>query len=329
MSPILDIIHGVEDYFDRRHFLDEFRREPMLPSVPPGQDPYRYEQPIARSRTLDRVGAWAGSAMLRQPYAYAAKAKQLRIDEIHLMVADHSAWRDARKFDAQGDGRPAAGIRDLRHVAGACAGNDIDLSLTTWVMPNPKYIDGLAGYLHEVVEVLSVGLEDIEIERPVRSIILDAEEPWTKSHGAGARAWVDMADRLGQLLEPLKAPPYNVTIGLTGIGYAREAALDPLAEFCDFAVPQVYCTTRNELDPHLSPARFARRWTELFESKQMQIGLAAYRQPKGGMTAAIEAVRVLAEDEYTTEVDGVIYWSLANILASKAKREFVAGIKGA
>jgi hypothetical protein len=45
------------------------------------------------------------------------------------------------------------------------------------------------------------------------------------------------------------------------------------------------------------------------------------------MTAAIEGVRELAGAAWPVKVDEVIYWSLAQILASKAKRAFIKGIK--
>lgn len=320
MNPILDFVRAIADFLEHRRTGDECRREPMLPVQPPGPGPHHYEQPIAPIRDVVRVGAWAGSAMLADPERIAAAAADLRLDEVHFMLGDHSACQLPMPFMAPppGGGRAVASHKKLEALAAACQRSGVRLGITTWVMPHDQYATECGRYLRDAVAVLSA----YQLET---TIILDAEEPWTQASGAGPRAWRAQADTLRFFLEPLKRR--GARIGLTGIGYARESALDPLAEFCDLAIPQVYCTTRNRLDPHLSPARFAKRWTAMFEAKKMAIGLAAYRQPKGGMTAALEAVRGIAKNQYTAECDEVIYWSLPNILASKARRAFVAGIK--
>jgi hypothetical protein len=310
----------ITDLVERLRFGDMCRPSPVLPQEPIEVAP-PYETPISRPRAITRVGAWAGAATIRNPLPNIRAAKAMKLDDLHVMVADHSAWRTEHAFsDRPAKGRRAAAIDDLVAVGRVCAQHDIGLGLTTWIMPHTRYVASCAHYLTAAVEALAGVC-------PVTSIILDAEEPWTKA--TGGVSWNRAGDQLGQLLAPLQARPHEIRIGLTGIGYAREAALDPLAEWCDFGNPQVYATKDNGLDPRKSPKFFADRWTKAFETKKLVIGLPAYNQAPGMMTAAIEGVREVARDTMTAEVDEVVYWSLAQLRASAARARFVAGIKEA
>lgn len=310
----------ITDIIERWRFGDMCRPSPALDEPPAITPP---EAPASRPRTITRVGAWAGSSLLADPKRNVLAAQAAKLDELHLMIADHSAWRREHAFaDRPEKGRRAAAVTDLVKVGRVCREAGISLGLTTWVMPHERYTEGLGIYLTESVRRLyAEGCPAIEI-------ILDAEEPWTQAVDAGPRRWNTAADQLRAALAPLRRRPYEVRIGITGIGYAREPALDPLASWCDFAVPQVYATTGNKLDPRRSPKIFADRWTRAFERKELAIGLPAYRQGKGMMTAAIDGAREVAQDPNSAEVDRVIYWSLAQIRASAAKTRFVAGIKG-
>ena len=322
----------INDIIERWRFGDMCRPGPAISPEPPATTPP--EAPVSRPRMITRVGAWAGSALIRDPLDNVLAAKAMGLDEIHVMVADHSAWRREHAFSdrptrEEGGGRRAASIASLVKVGQVCAEAGIDVGLTTWVMPHGHYIDGCTGYLLEAARAMAAA------GCHVTEIIFDAEEPWTRAVGtepfgktAGIRAWNRSAAMLRDALAPLRERPYEVRFGVTGIGYAREPALDPIAEWCDFAVPQVYATVNNGLDPRKSPKIFADRWTRMFERKELAIGLPAYRQGPGMMSAAIEGVRAVSQDPNSAEVSRTIYWSLAQLRASKGKAQFVAGIKG-
>lgn len=317
-------IHFITDIIERfRVGPDMCRAEPVLVEpAQPSLSPYRTPapEPVSRPRVITRVGAWAGSSLLTKTEATVKAAAAIGIDEIHFMVADHSACRAPMVFlDRPAKGRRAASISRVRDIARVCAEHEVALSLTTWAMPHPRYIEGLGLYFAAVAR-------EIRDIAPMTEIILDAEEPWTRALGANASAWKASAKQLRAVLGPLRNN--GVRIGLTGIGYARESALDPLAEFCDVAVPQVYPTTRNTLDPRTSPKKFAALWTKKFERKEMAIALPAYRQGPGMMSAALAGAREVAADPNSAAMSRVIYWSLAHVLGSSTKRRFVAGIKG-
>jgi hypothetical protein len=310
----------ITDMIERWRFGDECRPSPALPPAPPAITPP--EAPVSRPRTITCVGAWAGAALLRDPKRNVLAAGAAGLDELHLMVADHSAWRTEHAFsDRPKQGRRAASITDLVRVGRMCTEAGIDLGLTTWVMPHGRYVESCAGYLLDAVRVLALPENDVH----VTEIILDAEEPWTQAAGVTTRERNLAAGKLGALLEPLR--DQGVRFGLTGIGYARERALDGLAAWCDFAVPQVYATTRNKLDPRRSPKFFADRWTKAFESGEVVLGLPAYRQGPGMMAAAVAGAREVAADPNSATCSRLIYWSLAHIRASKAITRFVSGIK--
>lgn len=309
----------ITDLIERFRFGDECRPSPALPLEPPKPEPPIHT--VAHPRKITSVAAWTAAATLRNPEANVKAAAAMRLDRLDVMVADHSACRDPMRFSARPSrGRRAAAIDDLLRVGEACARHGVGLGLTTWVMPHENYLDGMAGYLFDAVEAL-------DSVCPVTRIILDAEEPWTQARER--MSFTAAGARLGRLLGPLQVEPYAVSIGLTGIGYARESALDPLAAWCDFAVPQVYATTRNKLDPRTSPRKFATRWTEMFERKEIAIGLPAYRQAQGAMGKALAGAREVAADPNSAACNEVIYWSLAFLRASAAKARLVTGIKGA
>lgn len=298
---------------------DMCRPEQVLLDVP--TKPEITRSPISRPRVITRVGAWAGSSLLAKPETTVKAAAAIGIDEIHFMVSDHSACRAPMEFlDRPAKGRRAASISRIIDIARICGEHEITLSITTWVMPHPRYIEGLGLYF----AALERGLRDVA---PLPEIILDLEEPWTQAKGAGTRLWRAAGAVLRASLAPLRSR--GVRIGLTGIGYARESALDPVADWCDVALPQVYPTVRNGLDPRTSPKKFAALWTKKFERKQLAIALPAYRQGSGMMSAALAGAREVAADPNSAAMSRVIYWSLAHVLGSAAKRRFVAGIKGA
>lgn len=311
--------HGILDVIERLKYGDECRPSPALeePEFTPNW-PVR-DEPIAPARRLDTVGAWTGSATLRDPESNVRAAAQMGIHELHVMVADHSALREPTNFFATPrKGRQVAKIATLEKVARSCADYGVRLCLTTWVMPHPEYIDGLGAYLNAVVRAL-------EPISPVREIVLDAEEPWTQATRRDL-TYAGSAARLARQTEALR--DFGVRFGLTGIGYARESRLDPLASWCDVAIPQVYATTNNKLDPRTSPMKFARHWTTMFERYELVIGLPAYRQAKGMMAEALAGAREVASDFTTAECHRVIYWSLAYLRASAEKAKLVSTIGG-
>ena len=118
----------ITDLIERWRFGDMCRPSPTLPSEPPAITPP--EAPVSRPRTITRVGAWAGASLIRDPLANVLAAKAMGLDELHVMVADHSAWRREHAFSDRPDkGRRAASIASLVRVGEACAEAGIDVAV--------------------------------------------------------------------------------------------------------------------------------------------------------------------------------------------------------
>lgn len=248
------------------------------------------------------VGVWAGKSSLNSPERDIQFCVDTGINRIDIIVNDHSGARAERDFDLW----PVAMIVKL---AAEARGAGMEVHLMSWIMPHAKYIDKAA-------ESLVTLCNDLNVD----SLQWDAEEPWTQARST--LAYGDAAKRIASAFSDLKCP-----MGVNGIGYTPVSKFAPLAEVCDYVVPQCYATSSSKLDPTTCVPKFVRRYRAKFGTdKPVQIGLAAYRQPPPGFTAEGAMAASFAGAEAIEGCDAVIYWSLGSIRRSNKIAKIIRGL---
>lgn len=277
--------------------------EPILPP-PPTVVVLRPDPPKTEpsTRGITKVGAWCGSRSLASPEKYVEFARRHNINRFDIVVNDHSKWRDPSSFNIHNMDK----ILRLAQVARTAG---IEVHLMSWIMPHKQYIVQAANILLPLAEMAQAS-----------SIQWDAEEPWMLARKS--MGYTQAAELIRESFRKLPIP-----MGVNGIGYASVPKLKPLADVCDYVVPQVYSTTSNGLDPKTAAPKFYKRWHNNF-NKPVVMGLAAYRQ-KGipgyseaeAVQTAIDATRSIAG------VDTVIYWSLYHITKNKVVAKVISGIR--
>lgn len=255
---------------------------------------------LRRRKGIKTVGAWCGSASLANPKRDVQFAADHNINRLDIVVNDHSRWRAPQDFTL----RPTATIKRLCELATA---KGIEVHLMSWVMPHRAYIDRAA-------EVLVPLCADVGAS----SLMWDAEEPWTLAKRR--MPYAAAASHLGAAFEGLSCP-----MGVTGIGYASVAKLGPLAEVCDYVVPQAYSTRSSGLDPETAPGKFHKRWAKAF-GRPVVLGLAAYRQTGIPGHTAASAMKAAARDAAKYS-DTIIYWNLSALRKSPSTAQVVAQIR--
>jgi len=164
-------------------------------------------------------------------------------------------------------------------------------------MPHANYIDQAADMLVPLCD--DVGAASLQ---------WDAEEPWMLAQRPMKHR--DAAERIAERFAALSCP-----MGANAIGYASVEKFGPLAEICDYVVPQAYSTTSSGVVPGDGQRRIYERYEKAF-ARDIVMGLAAFRQTdipghsvRSAMTACVEAADDLG-------CDAVVYWSLRQIRAS-------------
>lgn len=260
-------------------------------------------EPLGEVQRLN-VGVWVGRSSFKDPSRDVGFCVEHNINQLHIIVNDHSAWREPRDFDVWN-------AKQISALATAAADAGMDVHLMSWIMPHEVYLRQAANVLVALAQ-----------RTGAKSVQWDAEEPWMK-----ARKPMPRKEAAELLVDEFSAA--GVSMGVNGIGYASKDKLGPLAAVCDYTVPQVYATAKSGLDPKKAPRQFYDRWHKSF-SKPVMMGLAAYRQqgmpgygsPGEAMLASIEAVRQIPQ------VDTVVYWSLRHIRANKQVAKAIASIRG-
>lgn len=235
---------------------------------------------------LPTVGVWCGRSSLRNPGRDVDFALEHNINRFDIVVNDHSKWRTPKSFDTY-DKKQIVDLSRIARVYG------IEVHLMSWVMPHEQYIVEAKEQLAQLME-----------ETGAKSLQWDAEEPWTQ--GRGDMTHAQAAQLIGELFS-------DTSMGVNGIGYAPKTKIGPLAEVCEYVVPQAYATRTSGLHPATAPYRFHTRWSKAFK-KPVVMGLAAYRQSGiEGFTEA-EAIHTAAQKTLLIkDVDTLLYWSLYHI----------------
>ncbi len=98
-------------------------------------------------------------------------------------------------------------------------------------MPHAAYIDQAAELLVPICE--DVGASSLQ---------WDAEEPWMLAHKP--MDYREAAERIADRFSNLSCP-----MGANAIGFVSIAKFGPLADICDYVVPQAYSTTSSGVTP--------------------------------------------------------------------------------
>ena len=248
---------------------------------------------------LGNVGAWVGFGTFRNNAGIDRDLKladELGLTRLDVIVNDHSGSRQPRVFSTYNKSR-------IEALCKRANDQGIEIHLMSWWMPHASYIHEGAKQLVDLVDRCGA-----------RSVMLDAEEPWTQ-----ARRRMDWDDAAALTAQELR----EITWGVTGIGYAPTDKLKPLVELADYMVPQCYSTSRNSLDPATAAPKLCGRWRRVFGDRPLVIGLAGYRQ-KGRigytkdrfMTTAYAA----AKSQHPTDI---VYWSLRHIRSSHTTSKII------
>ena len=196
--------------------------------------------------------------------------------------------------------------------------------LVCWLRPIDSFLTDSADRLRPLCE-----------EIKPRSLLFDAEEPWTKNAcGKHGPAWSKKI-----VEDDWTFFNWSCQLGVTGIT-SLPSAVRPLIDRCHYMLPQAYSTVGNGNSgkPGVTQTLAHKEWHDFrypwlpFERKPMVMGLAAWNlQRPGGisrtqaMQKAIATVETLREPEVTE----VAYWSMKWVIQSKEIAEFIrtAGAK--
>lgn len=275
----------------------------------PGPDEARpVESPVVvpapePSLGIAQVGAWVGLSGFSTAKARAgtiAAARALGLRRLDLIVNDFSAEREEQAFRAYT-------MEDLVAMAALCHDAGIAVHLMSWVMPHARFIDTACPHLREIVA-----------RTQARSVVWDAEEPWTQ-----ARRPLPYTEAAVRIKEGMRDTP----MGVTGIGYTPANRFGPLAAVCGTLLPQCYATSTSGLSPATCVHSILKRWRPLFGAdKVVVVGLAAYRQPAPGYTVESSLRTAFAGAQTYPDVSQVVYWSLGAIRQSAAVSRIVRAL---
>lgn len=249
---------------------------------------------------LRHVGAWVGRSTFQTNDAIARDIKfcvELGLTRLDVIVNDHSASRSPRDFDTYNKSRIAVLAHEARKVG-------IEIHLMSWWMPHETYIRQGAVHLRDLVELTGA-----------KTVMLDAEEPWTQ---AKAKMPYEAAAIL--TMDELQ----KVVWGVTAIGYASVPKLAPLIQRSAYMVPQCYATSNNKLDPATVAPHLCGRWRNKFQvDLPFVIGLAGYRQA-GRIGYSKSRFMTLAFDgALSQKPTDIVYWSLRHLRSSPSTAKII------
>jgi hypothetical protein len=251
-----------------------------------------------------KLGAWCGPREIANPRGTAAFAKELGLSRVDIMINDHSGQRERCRFSTR-----QYDLGKVRELADRVSVLGITANITSWIMP-------FSSYIREAAEILLPLCAYCTSDE----LIWDAEECWTQAQGG--LDYDEAASLIASEFRDLTA-----LMGMTGIGYASERKLDPLAGICRVGIPQAYATNRAgglELE---NVARCIQRWAPKFELDTLHAGLAAYRQDgQDDIPGAGSEVRKGVEEAEEAGCSTVVYWAMRHIRSSREVAEAIRGL---
>lgn len=203
---------------------------------------------------------------------------------------------------------PAERERRLSAVVTGLHRLGVSPHLVSWLRPTERYMAAAAERLRPLCLMLGA-----------RSLLFDAEEPWTRhptlrGHGeAGAEAF---------LARHWAFDYWPCALGVSGITYIP-AAVRPLARRCQYVLPQAYSVAHANASyrPGVTQRLAHERWQDF--GKPIVMGLAAWKLNRHGglsQTGAMQRAIATAEDLGIGEVG---YWSLRWVVESAERTEFM------
>lgn len=245
---------------------------------------------------ITRLWVFSGMPVSSQRSTFVSQIQELQVTDVALMINQNTE----RTFQL-----PADRARRIEDVCWDLEEIGVDSHLVTWLRPTEPYMTEAARLLRPLCE--STG---------VRSLQFDVEEPWTRNvrGEAGARS---------ALTRWWRFTDWPCCLGTTGIT-SRPASVKPVAELCDYALPQAYSVARD--NPIYRPGVTQRRaweiWSDL--AKPIVMGLAAWNLNRHGGLSQTEAMqKAIVASEDLPDVVEVAYWSLRWILQSTIRRDFI------
>ncbi|WP_370402053.1 hypothetical protein [Sulfitobacter sp. JB4-11] len=202
----------------------------------------------------------------------------------------HAARRNNTAFGTYSSARLTPALRDAIDELKSCG---VAIHFMTWITARERYCRGLVDTMFELCT-----------QTGARSLMLDAEEPWTYSvkGRSQAKSFVETVFR------PLIAGR-PCCVGVSHIVASSIAnKLDPLIAACDYILPQAYSSARPGRLQGLAHTRWSSR------GKTMVMGLSGMsRVSKSGMLADLKATDGLGD------VQEVYYWSFGHLRGSSSR----------
>jgi hypothetical protein len=248
---------------------------------------------------IQRVWAFATLPSDRDRSLFLSRIEYLRLTDVVLFV---------NALEETAFTLPVSRERRLQEVSLELHSRGVSPHLISWLRPTERYMTDAATRLRPLC--MTTG---------ARSLLFDAEEPWTHHpslKGRGARAAEALLQRFW------KFDFWPCLLGMSGITFVP-AEVKPLTQLCDYVLPQAYSVAKE--GTVYRPGVTQRKAYELWSGfgKPMVMGLAAYKpnryggfSPAGSMQKAITATEDLAISE-------VAYWSLRWIVESKERTAFI------
>lgn len=249
------------------------------------------------------VGAWTGQTSFPRIAKDVQFCVDHRIDRLDVVVNDFATQRGPAPFDTYRQSK-------IVELCQAARDSGLEVHLMSWIMPHADFIEQAAQQLIPLCE-----------QTGASSLQWDAEEPWTKA--VDALPYEEAADRIARAFIELPCP-----MGVNGIGFTPANRFRPLAEICDYLLPQCYATSGSRARPQTVVSLCVDRWRERFgQGKRFVIGLAAYRQEGIEGLTVPEAMNSSLDNVRAYGLDAVVYWSLRQIRESPEVAAVIAAIR--
>lgn len=264
---------------------------------------------------IERIWIFANAPPDKERDLFLQRVEWLNLTDVALFVNGNQSCRFQLSSTREQWIRETA--RRLREI-------NVDTHLVCWLRPIDSFLADSADRLRPLCE-----------EVGARSLLFDAEEPWTKNTcGKRGPNWSKTV-----VENDWTFFNWPCRLGVTGIA-ALPDAVRPLINRCHYTLPQAYSTiaNRNLGKPGITQTFAHEQWRDFrypwfpFQRKQMVMGLAtrSLQRPGGisqkqAMQKAIATVETLLDPAVTE----VAYWSMNRIIGSKESVEFVrtAGAK--
>jgi hypothetical protein len=186
---------------------------------------------------------------------------------------------------------------------------DVDLHIMTWLKPSKSQIKQSADVLFPLAETIEA-----------RSIMIDAEKPWTK----GWRAL--SASQRSAVRKTFKAEYRSAPCCLCVTYISSATVLDkvqPLIDLCQYSLPQAYSSMKPKAAGTFKAPKLQESVIDNAKKSGNAIvmGLASYDLPKLGLKRKVSAMRadLDATENQSHVIQEVAYWRLSGFFMGDKK----------